>query len=128
MFTHIHTKELYRYECVNELTAHYKITAQAGENIGIKVQTLVGFFSDAFVNIKVTTETGCTAIVKVLVYWCVVTLPISLETVNNKTYRFPEPPHDKPELRIGKGYVYTGSGVSGFCIRCWCNLLMAPSS
>jgi hypothetical protein len=109
---------LYRYDSVNEITARYVVPVPAGERIGIKVRALVGFSSEAFVNIKVTTPLGSPANVKVLVYWCVVTVPISLATVNNTTYRFSEPPHDKPELMIGRGYAYAGRGVSGFCIRC----------
>jgi hypothetical protein len=83
MFTSNHAKELHRYDWVNELTAHYAVSVAAGERIGIKVQTLVGFGSDAFVNINVTTPLGCAATMNVLVYWCVVTQPISLATVNN---------------------------------------------
>jgi hypothetical protein len=94
------------------------VPASANERIGIKVQALVGFFSEAFINIKVTAPLGCSGTVDVLVYWCVVTLPISLATVNNAIYRFKEPPHDKPELRIAEGYAYAGSSVSRFCIRC----------
>jgi hypothetical protein len=112
--------ELYRYYCTNELRTRYMLPASAGERIGIKVRSLVGLFSETFVNINVTTRLGYAGSIKVLVYWCVVTLPICLATVNNMIYRFREPPQEKVELRIGEGIPYAGSGVSGFCV-CPCN-------
>jgi hypothetical protein len=121
MFTGNHTKESYRYDSVNEIRAHYELAVPAGEKIGIKVQSLVGFFSEGFVNIKVMTPLGWRATVDLLVYWCVVTLPICLALANDAIYRFPEPPYEKPELRIGKGYAYAGTRVSGLCIPCRSN-------
>jgi hypothetical protein len=118
MFTGNHTKESYRYDSVTEIRAQYALAVPAGEKIGIKIQSLVGFFSEGFVNIKVTTPLDWKASVDVLVYWCVVTLPICLAMANDAICRFPEPPYEKPELRIGKGYLYAGTGVSGLCIHC----------
>jgi hypothetical protein len=87
------------------LTAQYMIPTGAREWTGIKVQALIGFFCDAFVNIKVTTPIGCAATVDVLVFQYVVTLTICVATMNITTYRFSEPPHDKAELRITQGYI-----------------------
>jgi len=121
LFTCNDRKESYRYECSNELRTCCKLPVSAGKSIGIKVQCLVRLFSETFVNINITTPLGREGSLKVRVYWCVVILPISLATVNNMIYRFPQPPHDKVELRIGEGMAYAGSNVSGFCVRCDCN-------
>jgi hypothetical protein len=58
-----------------------------------------------FININVTKDKEHTGSVTVLVHRYVLALTISIATVQLKTYRFAEPPCNRPELRMCEGDV-----------------------
>jgi hypothetical protein len=96
-------RELYVFDSTYVLTAQYMLPMRAGGRTGIDVQPLIGRFCGAFVNIDVTTPKGCATTVDVSVYKYVVTLVISLLTVNVMMDRYAQPRHFRPELRVGLG-------------------------
>jgi len=70
-------RELSMFASTNVLTAQYMLPTRAGRRTGIDIQSFIGRFWDAFVNIDITTPKGCSTTVDVLVYKYVVIMMIS---------------------------------------------------